>query len=135
VLQDNLVAVYGTLKKGYSNNSMLSGSRYVGKGTTLDKYPLEVSGLPYLHDVKGSGYNVDVHIYKVSDNVLKNLDSLEGHPYHYKRKEIIAHIQLLFCYTINSHWCIYLILLKNVNHSNFRICNEFTSVITFEKIK
>jgi gamma-glutamylaminecyclotransferase len=89
VLQDNLVAVYGTLKKGYSNNSLLRGSRYVGKGTTLDKYPLEVSGLPYLHDVKGSGYNVDVHIYKVSDNVLKSLDALEGHPHHYKRKEIM----------------------------------------------
>jgi len=89
VLQDNLVAVYGTLKKGYSNNSMLSNSRYIGKGKTLNKYPLEVSGLPYLHDVKGSGHNVDVHIYKVSDQVLSNLDSLEGHPHHYKRSEIM----------------------------------------------
>ena len=37
---------------------------------------------------KGIGYNVDVDIFKVSDNTLNSLDALEGHPKWYVRKEI-----------------------------------------------
>lgn len=89
VLEDNYVAVYGTLKKGYSNYwHYLSGSHFVGSGTTTDKYPLVVSGLPYLIEEKGVGYNVDVDVFKVTDSKLKDLDLLEGHPRWYCRKQI-----------------------------------------------
>ena len=89
VLQENVVAVYGTLKKGYNNYSnYLTKSRYVGKGETKDKYPLVVEGLPYLVNRKGIGHNVDVDVFKVSDQVLGNLDRLEGHPQWYKREMI-----------------------------------------------
>lgn len=89
VLEDNLVAVYGTLKKGYSNYySFLTGSKYVAKGTTKNKYPLIVSGLPYLIEDIGKGHNVEVDIFKVSDSKLKDLDRLEGHPIWYCRKQI-----------------------------------------------
>jgi len=89
VLEDNYVAVYGTLKKGYSNYwHYLSGSNFVGSGTTTDKYPLVVSGLPYLIEQKGLGHNVDVDVFKVTDSKLKSLDQLEGHPRWYCRKQI-----------------------------------------------
>ena len=89
VLEDNLVAVYGTLKKGYSNyNRFLMGSKHLGGGNTENKYPLIISGLPYLIEMKGIGYNVDVDVFKVSDSVLANLDALEGHPNWYRRKQI-----------------------------------------------
>ncbi len=89
VLEENLVAVYGTLKKGYSNyNNYLTSSKHVGKGKTKTKYPLVIKGLPYLIERGGIGYNVEVDVFKVSDSVLSNLDRLEGHPTWYRRKQI-----------------------------------------------
>ena len=89
VLQENIIAVYGTLKKGYSNyHSYLTSSKFVGSGETKDRYPLLIQGLPYMVEQKGLGHNVEVDVFKVSDNTLRNLDALEGHPKWYIRKEI-----------------------------------------------
>jgi gamma-glutamylcyclotransferase (GGCT)/AIG2-like uncharacterized protein YtfP len=89
VLEDNLVAVYGTLKKGNGNyHHYLSDSKFVGHGTTTDKYPLVVEGLPYMIDHRGKGHNVKVDVFKVSNMVLRNLDMLEGHPNWYERKVV-----------------------------------------------
>lgn len=89
VLQENVVAVYGTLKKGYSNfNSYLSKSAFVGKGVTKDKYPLVIQGLPYMVNRKGLGHHVEVEVFKVSDDKLAELDRLEGHPNWYQRVQI-----------------------------------------------
>jgi len=83
------VAVYGTLKKGYSNyHHYLQGSPYVGAGETMNKYPLVISGLPYVMSKKGVGYNVDVDVFLVSQSKLKEIDGLEGHPTWYERKQI-----------------------------------------------
>ena len=89
VLQDNVIGVYGTLKKGYSNyNWYLTKSRYVGAGKTQDKYPLVISGLPYLINEKGTGHNVDIDVFKVSDSVFDDIDALESHPTWYRREKI-----------------------------------------------
>ena len=89
VLQDNLVAVYGTLKKGHSNYfHYLESSKYIGSGTTKDKYPLIIQGLPYLVNKRGVGHNVEVDVFKVSDNTFEMLDQLEGHPRWYRRERI-----------------------------------------------
>lgn len=89
VLQDNVVAVYGTLKKGFGNYyHYLTDSKFVGSGTTKDKYPLLVEGLPYLVDKKGIGHNVNVDVFKVDDATLRELDLLEGHPRWYVRRQI-----------------------------------------------
>lgn len=83
------VAVYGTLKKDYNNyHHYLKGSAYVGSGETMNKYPLIINGLPYVMSKKGKGFNVDVDVFLVSQNTLKSLDSLEGHPTWYERKQI-----------------------------------------------
>jgi gamma-glutamylcyclotransferase (GGCT)/AIG2-like uncharacterized protein YtfP len=89
VLEDHLVAVYGTLKKGNSNYyNYLTGARFISKGHTNDKYPLVIDGLPYLIEKKGMGHNVEVDVFKVSDTKLKELDRLEGHPTWYCRKQV-----------------------------------------------
>jgi gamma-glutamylaminecyclotransferase len=89
VLRDNLIAVYGTLKKNYSNyNHYLRSSKYVGNGKTKDKYPLIIEGLPYMVNKKGVGHNVVVDVFKVSNSVFKNIDNLEGHPNWYKRIQV-----------------------------------------------
>jgi gamma-glutamylaminecyclotransferase len=89
VVQDNLIAVYGTLKRGYGNYyNYLSSSKFIGKGNTKDKYPLIISGLPYLINKKGEGYNVQVDVFKVTDSKLNDLDRLEGHPNWYRREQV-----------------------------------------------
>lgn len=89
VLEEHLVAVYGTLKKGHSNYyHHLTESKFIGKGVTKDKYPLVVDGLPYLIEQKGVGHNVEVEVFKVDDDTFKDLDSLEGHPHWYRRKQV-----------------------------------------------
>ena len=85
------IAVYGTLKKDYSNYwSYLNGTstKYIGRGKTQDKYPLVVNGLPYLVNKKGIGHNVEVDVFNVSGSTLNDIDMLEGHPNWYKRKQI-----------------------------------------------
>lgn len=89
VFEENYLAVYGTLKRGNGNyNYYLSDSKFVGAGTTKDKYPLIVNGLPYLIDKEGFGHNVEVDVFKVSDEVLRDIDRLEGHPNWYNRRMI-----------------------------------------------
>jgi len=86
VLQDNLVAVYGTLKKGFGNNYLLRNSTFIGKGVTKKKFPMVASGIPYVLKEEGKGHFIDIELYAVSDTTLKDLDSLEGHPTWYKRE-------------------------------------------------
>jgi len=89
VIETHYVAVYGTLKRGHGNhNWYLGDSTFIGKGKTKDRYPLIVSGLPYLIENKGQGHNVEVEVYRVSDSVLKDTDRLEGHPTWYCRKQV-----------------------------------------------
>lgn len=89
ILDDNLVAVYGTLKKGYHNYwAYLNNSKHLGKGETLNKYPLIINGLPYLIDEVDKGHKVEVDVFAVSNTKLKELDTLEGHPNWYQRRQI-----------------------------------------------
>ena len=89
VLEDNLVAVYGTLKKGYTNyNRFLTSSKYVGGGETKHRYPLIIKGLPYLIEREGHGHNVEVDVFKVNGQVLSDLDRLESHPTWYRRSQV-----------------------------------------------
>lgn len=88
-LRDILVAVYGTLKRGFGNHILLSTAVFISKGKTERKYPMVIhgSGLPFLVNKKGIGHNVDVELYLVNKDELNQLDMLEGHPDWYKRKK------------------------------------------------
>lgn len=83
---DQLVAVYGTLKRGACNHRLLAGSRWLG--------PLLLSGLR-LHDLgpypmavacTDPGARVLAELYAVSAAVLAELDVLEDHPREYERQ-------------------------------------------------
>lgn len=88
VLEEHYIAVYGTLKRNYSNYyNYLSQSKFVGSGLTKNKYPLIIKGLPYMVHEQGVGHNVDVDVFKVNDSTLDRLDTLEGHPQWYCRKQ------------------------------------------------
>lgn len=82
------VAVYGTLKEGYSNHRLMQDADFINSGVTKSKYPLIVDGLPYMFDKKGVGHNVKVEVYDCDHITMHRLDVLEGHPTFYCRKRI-----------------------------------------------
>ena len=149
VLQDNVVAVYGTLKKGYSNyNHYLRNSKYVGNGKTQDRYPLLIEGLPFVVNKKGVGHNVEVDVFKVSNSKLADLDKLEGHPRWYKREVIPVKLKsgkVINCWlyfndkTINKNTEFHKTYTQSSNawsytsnwRSNWRGFNNDTSIDTF----
>lgn len=98
-------AVYGTLRKGYGNNRLLENTNYLGQGWSVDKFRLTANGIPYVSK-KDPVSRVKVEIYETEDqNVIRNVDSLEGHPRFYKREEILVEMntgqiekaELYFC--------------------------------------
>lgn len=86
------VFVYGTLKKGYNNNYLLSTSKYLGEYVTKDKFGMD----SYVYypaifktDSINKGYIVG-ELYEVEDHIMPYLDKLEGYPNHFDRQEIIV---------------------------------------------
>jgi gamma-glutamylcyclotransferase (GGCT)/AIG2-like uncharacterized protein YtfP len=85
------VFVYGTLKRGYSNNSLLKDAVFLGKAKTTKKWLMVGKGaaFPYVlgrDDIMG--HYIEGEIYKVSPKELVLLDRLEGVPTHYRRAVI-----------------------------------------------
>jgi len=82
-----LVAVYGTLKKGYNNHHVLGKEyNYLGYGNTQGKYDMKDAGFPAI--VKNEeGKPVQVEVYEIPEDRLKQLDRLEGVPYMYTREK------------------------------------------------
>lgn len=96
------VFVYGTLKRGYSNNLYCLGhAKRIGEATSLDNYCLFSGGVPFLVDCidnTGDATNFDAtwtfgaapirgELYAVTERELANCDRLEGHPYNYRREK------------------------------------------------
>lgn len=77
------IVVYGTLKKGKSNHSLLIDSKFLGEtkieGVSL--YRKEAFPFAWKSDSFCFG-----ELYEVDDNTLSKLDRLEGHPNWYKRE-------------------------------------------------
>lgn len=77
-MKKQLVAVYGSLKKGFGNHGRLTGARFVGKTLTEPKYTMRsLGGFPGV-TLKG---NTPIHIevYEVDEQIKKGLDMLESH--------------------------------------------------------
>ena len=84
----NLVAVYGTLRKGYNNHHLLHSSNMLDIGSTMDDYRMICEGIPYVLPADGSGSRIRVEVYAVDDETLDRLDMLEGHPSWYRREQV-----------------------------------------------
>ncbi|URD95905.1 Gamma-glutamylcyclotransferase [Musa troglodytarum] len=89
-----LVFVYGTLKRGFPNYSLLDDlirdgdATFVAAGRTASPFPLVVGPLsiPFLIRLPGSGRRVYGEIYTLSPRGLVRVDDLEGtHRGHYER--------------------------------------------------
>ena len=88
VLDGEIVAVYGTLKRGYSNHSVMGTSSFLSNGETMNKYPMVCSSIPFVLPRMGEGHNVKVELYHVDKFDMKSIDALEGHPDNYVRRRV-----------------------------------------------
>ena len=83
----NNLFVYGTLKKGFSRNTVLKDSSFIGQVKTKPLFTM--IDLVYFPGVLEIG-NTSIYgeLYRVSDETLQYCDAIEGHPDFYKRIEI-----------------------------------------------
>lgn len=86
------IFVYGSLKKGFHNHHILDKADFLGKGETVERYPMfevEKEEYPYLLDIFHYGAeNIVGEVYEVDEKLLKRIDYFEGVPEYYFRKTI-----------------------------------------------
>lgn len=86
----NKVFVYGTLKAGYGNNRLLEKAKFIGEAVTQKAFSLSDCGFPYMHN-GDERHPVRGEIYEIDEEILRNLDILEGVDYgHYSRGTLQA---------------------------------------------
>ncbi len=79
-IRKNLVAVYGTLRKGMSNHSYhLSNAELVGEFETEPIYDMYSVHDMYPALKENGGTSIKCEVYKVNDEELESIDSLEGY--------------------------------------------------------
>ena len=85
------VFVYGSLKNGYGNHSLLNGSEFINIATTVDKFiMIDLGAFPAVIDFGNDNdrNTISGELYLVNDTVLERLDQLEGHPDWYQRRVV-----------------------------------------------
>jgi gamma-glutamylaminecyclotransferase len=107
-----LVFVYGTLKKGFSNDKFLESSEFIGKAYTKNKFPMYIyknGPYPFPYMLNKIGENKIIgEVYKISKETLEKLDWLEGCPDFYFRKEIKVIVDTKDEETIMTAFCYFL---------------------------
>lgn len=82
----HIVAVYGSLLKGFGNNRLLQTSKLLGETQIpLKGRLISLGGFPGLVNDEEEQC-VSAEVYLVDDHTLHRLDCLEGHPRFYKRE-------------------------------------------------
>lgn len=71
------VAVYGTLKRGYSNHRLLARARFLGTDHLRSVVLFDLG--PYPGALERPSQGVLVEVYEVDNSGLERLDELEGY--------------------------------------------------------
>jgi gamma-glutamylcyclotransferase (GGCT)/AIG2-like uncharacterized protein YtfP len=80
-----IVFVYGTLRRGSWNHSLMHGAEFLGAAKTKERLALYCGATPYLVRAEPVS-NVVGEVYRVDDELLAILDEHEGHPHWYRRE-------------------------------------------------
>src|SRR5262245_3159317 len=82
--------VYGTLKRRQKRHGLLAGQELLGEARTQARYRLYDRGsYPCLVEDFERGTAVEGEVWRVSEQVLRKLDEVEGVPELYCRKDIV----------------------------------------------
>jgi gamma-glutamylcyclotransferase (GGCT)/AIG2-like uncharacterized protein YtfP len=82
-----ILFVYGTLKKGFDNHHYLNGADYLGTGTVQGYQLLDLGEYPGCFP---GDRILPVEIYRISAEMLSEIDRLEEVPDLYHRKRVTA---------------------------------------------
>jgi len=86
----HLVAVYGSLKRGYGNFRVMERAKgkFILEAISKKTFVMDGSGYPYINYATGeNAHPIFVELFEVDEWGFTNpLDSLEGHPHFYKRE-------------------------------------------------
>lgn len=91
-MNKKLIAVYGTLRKGFGNHRLLVNADYIGEFKTPPVYNLHnLGGFPGLKN--GGNTSVVMEVYAVNEEEGRRVDALEGYtpgqtPYFYDKEMI-----------------------------------------------
>ncbi|MDE2097325.1 MAG: gamma-glutamylcyclotransferase [Patescibacteria group bacterium] len=80
--------VYGTLRQGESNHSLLKDQELVGYSRANGYVMVSLGAFPGAIKVVNGGWCIYGEIYNVKDEVLPHVDGLEGYPGFYTREEV-----------------------------------------------
>lgn len=86
-----IVAVYGSLRKGLGNHRVLGGSECIAKGHITGFGMYSLGGFPALTTV-AKRTDVLVEVYEVEPHIMAGLDRLEGYPHFYNRQQVSVHL-------------------------------------------
>jgi gamma-glutamylcyclotransferase (GGCT)/AIG2-like uncharacterized protein YtfP len=74
----NLLFVYGTLRKDYGNHGFLKNAHFVGEAKTQDKFVMHCRGyIPFVSESQAISQIVG-EVYELDDSTLASIDHLEG---------------------------------------------------------
>ena len=90
------VFVYGTLKKGFGNNSLMESAeaKFICETTTKKEYYLVSYGIPYVvketkeypRSIRKMKGKIKGELYEIPEKNIGIIDDLEGHPNWYRRE-------------------------------------------------
>ena len=93
------VFVYGSLKSGHYNHSLLSNSVFVSNHITEPKFTLvDLGAFPAV--LSHGATSIQGELYKVTEKTLAELDKLEGYPKYYDRMKILTDVGNAWMYTL-----------------------------------
>ncbi|MEA3523462.1 MAG: gamma-glutamylcyclotransferase family protein [Campylobacterota bacterium] len=81
--------VYGSLKKGFQNHTMLSEANYISKAQTTSKFAMyteDNQNYPYIIKDNITGQKIDGELYEITrKDLLDKIDDFEGAPNYFKQ--------------------------------------------------
>jgi gamma-glutamylcyclotransferase (GGCT)/AIG2-like uncharacterized protein YtfP len=116
-----LVFVYGTLKKGHSNNGLLKDAEFIERiKLNGDYYMLDMGAFPgvvqkwdipaprQVHPTVLPSSHIFGEVWRITPDILASLDILEGHPNFYFRQHFLIRDRFpqeaVYIYTLPISW-------------------------------
>jgi gamma-glutamylaminecyclotransferase len=94
--EKHFVFVYGSLKRGFSNHSIIQNSKFMGNTETADRnYRMfSLSYFPTVAETEKEDFSIIGELYEVDAQTLHELDLLEGNGHLYNRKLVKVYSNL-----------------------------------------
>ena len=84
-MENYYLFVYGTLKKGYGNNTLIKHTEFIGESISIERFDLSGIGFPCAYPNR-NGKLLQGEIYKLNDSDFITTDMLEGNGSLYQRE-------------------------------------------------